>query len=107
MKTKKQTLKSQTFTPAEQRAARSERVVVTDAEPYGWMAHSESHAEQNYHLFRNPESKTLVCICADFIFRGDADPSYECKHVSAVLKFIARRYLRQEYDPRQQYRDAA
>src|SRR5918998_3269494 len=103
MKTKKQTLKSQTFTPAEQRAARSERVVVTDAEPYGWMAHSESNAEQNYHLFRNPESKRLVCTCADFIYRGDAEPRYECKHVSAALKYIARQYLERDYDPQQQY----
>lgn len=110
MKTNKQTLKTlkaQTFTPAEQRAARSERVVVTDAEPYGWMAYSEANSEQSYHLFRNPESKRLVCTCADFIFRGDADPTYECKHVSAVLKFIARRYLRHEYEPSRQYRDAA
>lgn len=35
----------------------------------------------------------------DFIYRGNAEPGYECKHVSAVLKFIARRYLACEYDP--------
>ena len=106
-KLKKLTTKLETFTPAEQRAARSERIIVRDAEPYGWMAHSEANPTQTYHLFRNPESKRLVCTCADFIFRGDADPSYECKHVSAALKFIARSYLRNEYDPRRQYRHAA
>ncbi len=105
MKTRKQT--KEDFTPAEQRAARSERIHVSDAEPYGWMAYSESDEAQAYHLFRNPESKRLVCTCADFIFRGDADHSYECKHVSATLKFIARHYLAHEYDPRRQYKHAA
>lgn len=106
MKTRKQKTKDN-FTPAEQRAARSERINVGDAEPYGWMAHSESSEEESYHLFRNPDSKRLVCTCADFIFRGDADASYECKHVSAVLKFIGRRYLASEYNPRSQYKHAA
>ena len=107
MKTRKQMTKTENFTPAEQRAARSERIIVSDAEPYGWMAHSESSAEQSYHLFRDPETRRLVCTCADFIFRGDADAGYECKHVSAVLKFIARNYLRHEYDPRHQFKRAA
>ncbi|MDT7540696.1 MAG: hypothetical protein QOE33_600 [Acidobacteriota bacterium] len=90
------------FTPAEQRAARSERIEVRDAEPYGWIAFSESEAEQGYHLFVNPETKRLVCTCADFIYRGDHDPTYECKHVSATLKYVARQYLTRDYDPRQQ-----
>jgi hypothetical protein len=107
MSTKKRTQKTEVFTPAEQRAARSARVVVSDAEPYGWMAHSESQPEQVYHLFRDPETRRLVCTCADFIFRGDATPHYECKHVSAVLKYIGRRYLELEYDPHRQYRRAA
>jgi hypothetical protein len=89
------------FSPAEQRAARSERVRVFEAEPYGWIAYSESSAERNYHLYRHPETKHLVCTCADFIFRGN-DFLYECKHISATLKFIARQYLAQEYDPRRQ-----
>jgi hypothetical protein len=55
MSSKKQTTKAQIFSAAEQRAARSERIEVRDAEPYGWIAFSESGAEQNYHLFRNPE----------------------------------------------------
>ena len=42
------------------------------------------------------------CTCADFIFRGNAEPGYECKHVAAVLKFIGRQYLKFEYDPRRQ-----
>jgi hypothetical protein len=104
---KKAAPKTETFTPAEQRAARSARIVVSDAEPYGWMAHSESNPEQVYHLFRDPETKRLVCTCADFIFRGDAVPLYECKHVSAVLKYIGRRYLELEYDPHRQARRAA
>lgn len=92
------TTKAQIFSPAEQRAARSERIRVSDAEPYGWMAHSEADHEHSYHLFRDPSTKRLVCTCADFIFRGD-NPAYECKHVSAVLKYIARQYLALEYDP--------
>ena len=101
MTTKKQT--KVTFTPAEQRAARSERIQVRDAEPYGWIAFSEADAAQTYHLFRNPETRRLVCTCADFIYRGDAEPHYECKHVSAALKYIARQYLAREYDPHRQY----
>jgi hypothetical protein len=102
MTTKRQT-KTETFSPAEQRAARSERIQVRDAEPYGWIAFSEADTAHNYHLFRNPETKRLVCTCADFIYRGDAAPDYECKHVSATLKYIARQYLAHEYDPRYQY----
>jgi hypothetical protein len=45
----------------------------------------------------------LVCTCADFIYRGDAEPHYECKHVSAALKYIARQYLARDYDPHRQY----
>jgi hypothetical protein len=90
------------FTPAEQRAARSERIEVRDAEPYGWIAFSESGVEQGYHLFVNPETKRLVCTCADFIYRGDHEPLYECKHVSATLKYVARQYLARDYDPRYQ-----
>ena len=98
MRTKKnQSTKTPTYTPAEQRAARSERIEVSDAEPYGWIAHSESNDEQSYHLFREPTAKRLVCTCADFIFRGDADPHYECKHITATLKYIARQYLAHEY----------
>jgi hypothetical protein len=85
------------FTAAEQRAARSERIRVFEAEPYGWIAHSETGGERDYHLFRDPETKHLACTCADFIYRGNAEPGFECKHVSAVLKFIARWYLAHEY----------
>lgn len=102
MKTKKQTTKLEAFTPAEQRAARSERVVVYEAEPYGWIARSESGDGQDYHLFCEPETRRLACTCGDFIFRGNADPGYECKHVVATLKFIARQYLSTQYDPRRQ-----
>ncbi len=105
MSSKKQSTKTQIFSAAEQRAARSERIEVRDAEPYGWIAFSESSAveQNNYHLFRNPETKRLVCTCADFIYRGDAEPRYECKHVSATLKYIARQYLERDYNPQQQY----
>ncbi|HEY0004847.1 MAG TPA: hypothetical protein VGB17_08545 [Pyrinomonadaceae bacterium] len=97
----------QTFSAAEQRAARSERIRVFEAEPYGWMACSESEGEQFYHLFRDPETKHLACTCADFVFRGNAEPGFECKHVSAVLKYIGRHYLAYEYDPRSQRARAA
>jgi hypothetical protein len=90
------------FTPAEQRAARSERIEVRDAEPYGWIAFSESGVEAGYHLFVNPETKRLVCTCADFIYRGEHDHTYECKHVSATLKYVARQYLARDYDPHRQ-----
>jgi len=99
--------KIEDFTPAEQRAARGARVEVSDAEPYGWMAHSEADPECVYHLYCEPQSKRLVCTCADFVYRGDAEPGYECKHVSAVLKYIGRRYLQYQYDPRRQYERAA
>lgn len=99
---KKTTGKIHAFTPAEQRAARSERIKVSEAVPYGWIAHSESGVERDYHLFCDPETRQLACTCADFVYRGNAEPGYECKHVSAVLKFIARRYLAQEYDARRQ-----
>ena len=94
---KRQAAKIEKFSPAEQRAARSERVVVDEAEPYGWMARSESDPENNYHLFCEPATKQLACTCADFVYRGNAEPGYECKHVSAVLKYIARQYLAHEY----------
>jgi hypothetical protein len=101
MGSKKKTV--EIFTPAEQRAARSERIDVRDADPYGWIAFSESGAdEQSYHLFRNPDTRRLVCTCADFIYRGDHEPHYECKHVSATLKYVARQYLAREYDPHRQ-----
>lgn len=104
---KRQVMKHEDFSPAEQRAARSERILVSEAEPYGWMARSESGAEADYHLFCEPQTRRLACTCADFIFRGNAEPGYECKHVSAVLKFIARHYLENDYDPRRQQARAA
>lgn len=92
------------FSPAEKRAARSERIKVAEASPYGWIAHSESGSEQDYRIYCDPAAKRLVCTCADFIFNGNGEPGFECKHVSAVLKFIARQYLQHEYDPlRQQH----
>jgi hypothetical protein len=106
MKTKKKS-PAPIFTPAEERAARSERIEVNEAEPYGWMARSESGTEQDYHLFREPRTKQLACTCADFVFRGNAEPGYECKHVSAVLKYIGRRYLAEDYDPQRQHPQAA
>lgn len=105
---KKSVTKIQDFTPAEQRSARAERVKVFEAEPYGWIAQSEATTEERgYHLFRDPETRTLACTCADFIFRGNAEPGFECKHVAAVLKFIGREYLKNEYDPRRQQQQRA
>jgi hypothetical protein len=99
---KKAPIKVSTFTPAEQRAARSERIEVHEADPYGWIARSEAGGQQDYHLFCEPRTRRLACTCADFVFRGNAEPGYECKHVSAVLKYIGRRYLQEAYDPHQQ-----
>jgi hypothetical protein len=86
------------LSPAEERAARAERIVVVEADPYGWIAVSESGAEY-YHLYLEPHARRLVCTCGDFIYRGNAEPGFECKHISAVLKFIARCYLATEYSP--------
>lgn len=99
---KKETATVHEFSAAERRAARSERIKVFEAEPYGWIARSESGAERDYHLFCEPQTKHLACTCADFIYRGNAEPGFECKHVSAVLKFIGRQYLAREYDPHRQ-----
>jgi hypothetical protein len=104
---KNRVTKREQFTPAEQRAARSERIEVREAEPYGWIAYSEHDTAHSYHLFRDPHTRRLVCTCADFIFRGEAERHYECKHVSAALKFIARTYLANEYDPQRQIQRAA
>jgi hypothetical protein len=90
------------FSAAERRAARSARIEVFEAEPYGWIARSETGGERDYHLFCEPETKHLACTCADFIYRGNAEPGFECKHVSAVLKFIARHFLAYEYEPARQ-----
>ena len=95
------------FSPAEQRAARATRIKVFEAEPYGWIAHSESGTERDYHLFCDPETKHLACTCADFVYRGNAEPGYECKHASAVLRFIAQQYLAYQYDPQRQAARAA
>jgi hypothetical protein len=94
---KRVTVRVHDFSPAEQRAARSERIKVFEAEPYGWIARSESGTTQDYHLFCEPQTRRLACTCADFVYRGNAEPGYECKHVSAVLKFIGRNYLAHEY----------
>jgi hypothetical protein len=100
---KRQPIKVHNFSQAEQRAARAERIEVYEAEPYGWIAKSEADNGQLYHLFCEPESRRLACTCADFIYRGNAEPGFECKHVVATLKFIARWYLSNEYDPQKQY----
>lgn len=104
---KKALMNVRDFTAAEQRSARAGRVRVDEAEPYGWIARSEDGDGQLYHLFCDPQTRHLACTCADFIYRGNAESGFECKHVSAVLKFIARRYLVYEYDPRQQHARAA
>jgi hypothetical protein len=103
---KRQSTTIHILSPAEQRAARSERVNVFEAEPYGWIAFSESGVNRSYHLYLNPETKRLVCTCGDYIFRAN-DPSFECKHISATLKFIGRQYLAEEYTPHRQNSQAA
>jgi len=100
--TKRNNTKVISFTPAEKRAAKSERIKVAEAIPFGWIAHSETGGEQDYRIYCEPTSRRLVCTCADFIFSGNGEPGFECKHVSAVLKFIARQYLLDEYDPHRQ-----
>jgi hypothetical protein len=101
MNAKKQEPRVDLYSPAEKRAARAERVQVTEAEPYGWVAASEMGREK-YILYADPFHKRLVCTCADFIYRSKDGSPYECKHVTAVLKFIGRWYLTNEYDPQKQ-----
>ena len=95
------------MSPAERRAARAERIKVSEGQPYGWVAHSESGSERDYHIFCHPKTKRLVCTCADYVYRGGDDPQYECKHIAAVLKFIGRWYLINHYKPLRGARDAA
>jgi hypothetical protein len=90
------------LSPAELRAAKAERIKVYEAEPYGWIAFSEDDESNFYHLYCDPANKSLECVCADFVFRGEREPNYECKHVSAVLKFIARNFLANDYEPQRQ-----
>ncbi len=101
MNARKSAIRAETFSPAEQRAARAERVQVSEAEPYGWVAVSKSGTER-YILYADPFHKRLVCTCGDFIYRSKDGSPYECKHVTAVLKFIGRWYLTTEYDPQKQ-----
>lgn len=99
---KRSALDSTPLTSSERRAVRAERIRVEDADPYGWMAFSEANSNLVYHLFCDPETSRLICTCADFIFRGDAEQSYECKHISATLKFIGRSYLATSYNAQAQ-----
>ena len=106
MNARKQGSRAEVFSPAEQRAARAERVTVTEAEPYGWVAASISGSEK-YILYADPFHNRLFCTCADYIYRSKDGLAYECKHVTAVLKFIGRWYLANEYDPQKQIHQAA
>ncbi len=83
---KKEGSKVHVFSPAEQRAARSERIGVFEAEPYGWMARSEggTAAERDYHLYCDPDTKHLACTCADFVYRGTAETCLHSKPGSAL-----------------------
>lgn len=99
----KRARKPPVFSPLEERAARGIRIRVVDAEPYGWFAHSEAQGEP-YHLYVDPQTRKLVCVCADACFRGDV--IRQCKHIVAVKLFIADLYLKQEYDPQRQIRAA-
>lgn len=93
---------SETFSATELRAARSQRVRVGEAEPYGWIATSGGDEAESYTLYANPQTHRLVCVCADYIFRGREDINYRCKHIVATLLFIATRYLENEYRPARQ-----
>lgn len=99
---KKAAARPETFTGTEQRAARSQRVHVSEAEPYGWIATSGGGDAESYTLYADPTTHKLVCVCADYIFRGKEEPGYQCKHVVATMLFIARTYLENDYDPEKQ-----
>lgn len=100
--TKKAAARSESFTGTELRAARSQRVLVSEAEPYGWIATSEGDEAESYTLYAEPTTRKLVCVCGDYIFRGKEQPGYKCKHVVATLLFIAGTYLENEYDAERQ-----
>ena len=91
------------FTPAEQRLARSHRIRIEEAEPCGWYAFSE-HEGEPYYIFADPQAENqLVCSCPDFLYRGDAQPGFCCKHIAACLRFIATQYLKHQYTPRHEF----
>ena len=88
------------FTPAEQRLARSHRIRIEEAEPCGWFACSE-HEREPYYIFADPQAEhQLICACPDFLYHGDAQPGFTCKHIAACLRFIALQYLKHQYTPR-------
>ncbi len=94
------------FSEAEKRAARSERITVCEAFPFGWLAQSESREGSSYRVFCEPTSRLLVCDCADFTFRGGGEPGANCKHTIAVTRFIGAQYLSREYSARGQFERA-
>jgi len=49
------------LSPAERRVVRAERIRVSAARPYGWLARSESGGERGYHLSLEPQTRRLVC----------------------------------------------
>jgi hypothetical protein len=83
------------FTSIEERAARAKRIQIEEAEPHGWIAHSES-GDAFHYLYYSKTDQRLVCTCADYIFRGE-EINHQCKHVLATLLFIAEKYLMDQY----------
>lgn len=93
-RTKKPSARVDTFTPAEQRAARASRIYVTEADPEGWLAHSEGGADEPYWVHADPPpSNRLTCECADFTFRAHKTPGFRCKHILAVILYCGNLYI--------------
>lgn len=92
--TRKSGSRVESFTPAEQRAARAARIYVTEAEPEGWLAHSEGGVDEPYWVHAEPPpSNRLSCECADFTFRAHKDPGLKCKHIVAVILYCGNLYI--------------
>lgn len=91
---KKSGARVESFTPAEQRAARASRIYVTEAHPEGWLAHSEAGVDEPYWVHAEaPPSNRLSCECADFTFRAHRAPEFKCKHILAVLLYCGNLYI--------------
>lgn len=78
----------------ELRSARSERIEVRELSGGGYVASSELNPSEPYLIYTEPKEKRLTCTCGDYVFRGNDDPAFECKHILAVLKFIGRKAVR-------------
>ena len=85
--------KQEQLSAKELRAARALRITVTESGDGGWIAQSESVIDERYLIYQHPEGH-LTCTCADYIFRSNDYPQFNCKHTNATYVFVGQQYLR-------------